>query len=236
MSEQPEDRDQRAPGAAEPEGSAQQDGGRPERPKYTPPSYAPPVSLDKDRGNPTEPIPSNPTQPLPPGAPPLPGAARQAPAGQQPGQPQGFPAPSASPSVPPAQPPAAHQGPAYPAAAYPPGPAYPGPQGYGNQQAYPGQGVPPGYGQYAYAPPEPRGLSIAAMVCGISVFVGFGFFGLPQIAAVVLGHLGLAREPAGRGMALAGLIMGYVGIGLTIAGLLFFVILLNMAQNSRYGY
>jgi hypothetical protein len=235
MSDQPERRDEDAPQEGQPDTAGAADDGRAERPRYTPPSYVPPITLDKDRGNPTEPIPSNPTEPLPPGAPPRPGTPEQPAALPTPGyQPPGF---GASAHQPPAHQPPAHQGPAYqnaphtgpayPGPAYPPG-AYPG-QGYA-AQPYPGSP-----GQPYYAAQAPRGLSIAAMVCGISVFVGFGFLVLPQIAAVVLGHLGLAREPAGRGMALAGLIMGYVGIALTLAFLAFFILVLSMAPaRSNY--
>ena len=79
------------------------------------------------------------------------------------------------------------------------------------------------YGQPAYygVPPESRGLSIASLCCGIAAFVGLGFFLLPQLAAVILGHLALRREPSGRGMAIAGLVLGYLGIALA---LLFFVL------------
>ena len=65
-------------------------------------------------------------------------------------------------------------------------------------------------------PPEPKGLSIASLCCGIAAFVGLGFFLLPQLAAVILGHMALKREPSGKGMAIAGLVMGYVAIALTV--------------------
>ncbi|WP_413249580.1 DUF4190 domain-containing protein [Sinomonas flava] len=271
---------------------------QPERPKYTPPSYIPPVTLDKDRSNATEPIPSNPTQPLqhhlPPGAPPIPGAP--GPAAQQPGQqglsqqgpptsgaqspsqqfrsgavPQqvqgGYPGPQGQnqgqfgqnqgqfgqnpygqPSGQPSPSGAQYPGNQYPGNQYPgaqpsgsqyPGAQYPGTgyQGTGYQgpaQGYPGYAQ-PGYGQFPYAPPAPKGLSLASMICGIAVFVGFGFFILPQIAAVVLGHMGLRREPAGRGFAIAGLVMGYVGVALTLLFLVFFIIAVSSAR-SPYTY
>lgn len=89
------------------------------------------------------------------------------------------------------------------------------------------------YGQPAYdgVPPEPKGLSIASMCCGIAVFVGFGFFILPQVAAVILGHLALMREPGAKGMAIAGLVLGYVGIALTV---LVIVIISIVAGSFRY--
>lgn len=88
------------------------------------------------------------------------------------------------------------------------------------------------YGQPSYygVPPEPKGLSIASMCCGIAAFVGLGFFLLPQLAAVILGHMALKREPAGRGMAIAGLVMGYAGIALAI--LVFVLIAVGLAVGS----
>jgi hypothetical protein len=105
-------------------------------------------------------------------------------------------------------------------------------QPYG-QQPY-GQPQSP-YGQPAYyaMQAEPKGLSIASMCCGIAIYVGFGFFILPQIAAVILGHLALKREPAGKGMAIAGLVMGYIGVALTlIFGIIFFIAI--GASSSSY--
>ena len=74
------------------------------------------------------------------------------------------------------------------------------------------------YGQPHYygMPAAPKALSIASLCCGIASFLGFGFFLLPQLAAVVLGHLALNREPAGRGMAIAGLVLGYAAIAITV--------------------
>jgi len=94
------------------------------------------------------------------------------------------------------------------------------------------------YGQPSYygMPPEPKGLSIASLCCGIAVFVGLGIFILPQIAAVVLGHLALLREPAGRGLAIAGLVLGYLGLAMTAIVLTFIVVAIFAAANSGYGY
>ena len=113
-----------------------------------------------------------------------------------------------------------------------------GQQQYGQQQyGAPVQYGQPGtpfnaYGQPAYygVPPEPKGLSIASLCCGIAAFVGLGFFLLPQLAAVILGHMALRREPAGKGMAIAGLVLGYVGIALAL--LVFVIIALGLAIGS----
>jgi hypothetical protein len=55
----------------------------------------------------------------------------------------------------------------------------------------------------------PRTLSIVSLVLGgASVLFGYTFF--VPIAAVVLGFLGLQREPAGRTMATWGIVLGLV--------------------------
>jgi hypothetical protein len=90
------------------------------------------------------------------------------------------------------------------------------------------------YGQPAYygLPPERKGLSIASLCCGIAAFVGLGFFILPQIAAVILGHLALMREPSGKGMAIAGLVLGYVGIALTVLVIVIISIVANSMRST----
>ena len=118
------------------------------------------------------------------------------------------------------------------------------PQGYQPPSYIPPQGSQPAgpygaaYGQPSYygMPPEPKGLSIASLCCGIAVFLGLGLFILPQIAAVVLGHLALLREPAGRGLAIAGLVLGYLGLALTAIVLTFAVAAIFAAANAGYGY
>lgn len=113
----------------------------------------------------------------------------------------------------------------------------PGQQPYGAPAQYGQPGTPfNAYGQPAYygLPPEPKGLSIASLCCGIATFVGLGFFLLPQLAAVILGHMALKREPSGKGMAIAGLVMGYVGIALTV--LIFVLIAVGLAVGrSTFG-
>lgn len=109
----------------------------------------------------------------------------------------------------------------------------PYPQPYGQQygQAPSPYGQPYGQPGY-YVAPEPKGLSIASLCCGISVYIGFGFIILPQIAAVVLGHMALKKEPAGKAMAVAGLVMGYVGIALTVVFLIFFFAIIGGLANE----
>src|ERR1700719_303137 len=62
-------------------------------------------------------------------------------------------------------------------------------------------------------PAQTSGKAIASLICGLLFFVPFAF-----VAAVILGHLGLLeiRKSAGRlkgdGLALAGLVLGYMWV------------------------
>ncbi len=72
---------------------------------------------------------------------------------------------------------------------------------------------------YAGAPAAPTAtLSVLSLVFGImGLVLGFFLLGmLPAIAGVILGHLALKREPHGRGMAVAGLVTGYIGLAISI--------------------
>jgi hypothetical protein len=106
---------------------------------------------------------------------------------------------------------------------------------YGNHGSPYGQQYAGPYGQPHYGmAAEPKTLSIASLCCGIAVFVGFGFILLPQIAAVILGHMALRREPSGRGLALAGLVMGYIGLALTVLAIVGLALLFSVAATSSY--
>ncbi|MGH7919427.1 MAG: DUF4190 domain-containing protein [Candidatus Dormibacteraceae bacterium] len=70
-----------------------------------------------------------------------------------------------------------------------------------------------------------NGMAVASLVLGIGSLTCAGI--LSAIPAVVLGHLARARirqtAEGGEGLALAGLILGYVGIGITILVVAFYV-------------
>jgi uncharacterized membrane protein len=74
------------------------------------------------------------------------------------------------------------------------------------------------YGQYPVMPqPRTNSMAVGALVCGI----GQLFFLFPaSVAAVVLGHIARSQikrnGEAGDGMALAGLVLGWIGISLTV--------------------
>ena len=119
-------------------------------------------------------------------------------------------------------------------------------QQYPGQPPQPGQpyAYPAGYPAAGYAPARPtNGVALAAMICGIAgiVLSPITFFlfvtGLISVAAIVLGHVGLSQlkrrpELGGKGMAITGLILGYVPIALGILSVVIMVVstlLLGMA-------
>ena len=73
-----------------------------------------------------------------------------------------------------------------------------------------------------HSQPQTSGLAITSMVLGILVFCTGGLTSLP---AIITGHIAQSRikrsqgEQGGKGMAIAGLVMGYLGILVFIAAL-----------------
>jgi hypothetical protein len=135
------------------------------------------------------------------------------PGGQPPGQP-----PSPPGGYPPPQPP---QG--YPPA-YPPQQA-PQPYGY----------APPGYPPAGYGPPQPpppnNGYAVASLICSI-VGVLFILPVIGPILGVVFGNIAKKQisqsqgREGGENLAQAGVILGWIGIGLNVLVFLFFLVLL----------
>ncbi len=90
--------------------------------------------------------------------------------------------------------------------------------------------MPPAQYQSGYATPKTSGLAIVALVLGIA---GLCFW-LPSIAAVICGHLALDQirdtggAVGGRGLAMAGVVLGWIVIGATAVfavGFAIFVVL-----------
>ncbi|MFD0369395.1 DUF4190 domain-containing protein [Streptomyces sp. NPDC059071] len=147
-----------------------------------------------------------------------------------------------------------------PGAELPPPPAAPGTTGgtFGYPTAPPVSASPtPGYG-YPAAPPAPyptygagypqpgwgpqpsNGLGIAAMVLGIIAVAGFCFYGLGAILgilALIFGIIGLKKanrgEATNRGMAIAGIVLGSVGILVGAAFLSFMIWAIATDQDRR---
>lgn len=168
--------------------------------------------------------------------------------------PPGYPAPPApSPGAPAYAPPAYDQSgsgaQAYGQPAYPPStesaPAY-GQSGYG-QQGYPQPGYgQPAYGQPAYGQqygygmaPRVNPLSIVALVASLAGLFAVPFIG--QIVGVITGHISLKQIKTtgerGRGMALAGVLIGYISVGIFVLLIIFTAVIIATTGGSdvRYG-
>ncbi|WP_406091988.1 DUF4190 domain-containing protein [Streptomyces sp. NBC_01013] len=211
--------------------------------------WAPPenrVPLEKNTGDPRLPSDGATGEPRPPavhdqqtvtsmpnaGTGPIPAAGFGPPDQGQPAGPGAWQDPGSVPPPPvgpngpgqPTPPPVGQYG--YPA---PPQPQYgypapPVPQ-YGD---YPGY---PGYGQNAWGGPGPaNGMGIASLVLGIISVAGFCMYGLGIILgvlALIFGLIGRGRVTKGEanngGVALAGIILGSIGIVVSAAFLGFFI-------------
>ncbi|MDX2341536.1 DUF4190 domain-containing protein [Micrococcus sp. M4NT] len=129
----------------------------------------------------------------------------------------------------------------------------PGPYGRGGDGASPGAyGTAPGsYGAYGGGMPaytyggQPlapgqtagTGLSVSSMILGIVSLVGGLMLFFPPIVGVVLGHMGLKREPNGRGMAIAGLVMNYISLALLallVVGFILLIVVMGMSMDAVY--
>jgi Domain of unknown function (DUF4190) len=137
--------------------------------------------------------------------------------------------PSSRPAGAPSQPAGASQ--AQPIPTYPPHLPGQNPSGYPAQ--YPAHY--PGYGQYPYGQPirqKTNGLAIASLICSC-----VGLFLLPAIVGIVFGFVAQAQIrranglQKGRGLALAGILVGFGWLAL----LLLSILLGNHSANNGTG-
>jgi hypothetical protein len=137
--------------------------------------------------------------------------------------------PSYDPQSPYGDPPPAQPG--DPAAALP---GYPAP----GQPGYPAPGYPgSGYPAYGYPPPQPtNGLAIASLVCSLA---GLGTCITAPVGAI-LGHVARRqireRGEGGDGMALAGIIVGWILTALLLLLVAFYIVVIVMAVNTEGTY
>ena len=74
----------------------------------------------------------------------------------------------------------------------------------------------------------PQGMAIAALVTGIRSLTLCGIF--TAIPAIICGHVGVKQadngEASGRTMAMAGMIMGYISLALTLLAIIAYVVII----------
>jgi uncharacterized protein DUF4190 len=124
--------------------------------------------------------------------------------------------------------------------AYPEYPAQASPAGYPAQASpagYPAQASPAGYPAYGYGTPMPaapatNGMAVAALVCSLAGLVTC----ISAPVGAILGHVARKqireRGGGGDGMALAGVIVGWIITGLGLLYLAFVVIFVIFAAGS----
>lgn len=137
---------------------------------------------------------------------------------QQPPPPYGDPSPPPAYGVPPPPPPGA-QAP---------------PPGYGAPP--PGYGPPGGYGYgYGYAPQvKNNGFAIASLICGVAGFV----IGCTSILAIIFGFIARSQIKRtgehGNGMAIAGIVCGFVVVGLIALFIIFAVAMGSDTSTTEF--
>lgn len=143
-----------------------------------------------------------------------------------------FEAPAA-PAAPAFDAPAAPVAPAAPAYEAPAAPAYTPPAA----PAY----AAPAYGAPAanYGQPVAQKTNTFAIISLVASIAGW-ITGITFIVGIIFGHISLSQIKKtgenGRGMAIAGLVVGYVGIALTIIGVIIFIAVLATLPGSFSTY
>ena len=104
-------------------------------------------------------------------------------------------------------------------------PGYPPPPGYGQQPGYGPPGYNPQWQQPPYVAQATNGMAIASMVLGILWLYWIG-----SILALVFGYVAKSQidkshgAQTGRGMAVAGIVLGWVGVGFLVLFILLAVL------------
>ena len=118
-----------------------------------------------------------------------------------------------------------------------PSPAAPPPPPYGAPQQPYGAAQQP----YQYGPNRPvaatNGLAVASLVLGIITLCGIG-----SILAVIFGYVGKGQidrsggTQSGRGLAIAGIVLGWIGIGFIVLFIVLAIIgAINNSGSSQQG-
>jgi hypothetical protein len=95
--------------------------------------------------------------------------------------------------------------------------------------------MPGPYGPYGYPVPRTSGLAIASLVCSLAGMFTLGFGGIPGIilGAIALKRVRIAQGALqGRGLALAGIIIGSIMVGIVILFVLLAIFVHTHNPNS----
>lgn len=127
-----------------------------------------------------------------------------------------------------------------------PGSAPPPYQPYAAPQGPPPPGTAPWAAPPLYAAPRPtNGLAIGALVASLvgvgAAFALCGVGGIVGLAGAIMGHVARGqireRDEAGDGLALAGIIVGWVSVGialLAVVAILVFVVAMGHSMDGPY--
>jgi hypothetical protein len=105
--------------------------------------------------------------------------------------------------------------------------------GYGQAYGYP---PPSAYPGYAPMPQKTSGMAVASLVLSL-----LGLAPLPLVGSVlgvIFGHMGLGEIKRsggtldGQGLAVAGLVIGYISLGLALIGICFFALIVLIALGN----
>ena len=111
-------------------------------------------------------------------------------------------------------------------------PAYPPPQASG-QPPYPYPPQPAMPYPYYYVPRRTNGMAIASMVCGILWIYWIG-----SILALIFGYIARQqirqRGEDGNGMAIAGIVLGWIGVA-TLVLMIGFFIWVGVSSTETFG-
>ena len=110
----------------------------------------------------------------------------------------------------------------------PPPPEQPPSEGWSPRSDYGGPPPSPYGGAPQYGAPT-DGMAIAALICGIASFVACG--PVTGIAAIILGTMSRNKidqsggAVGGRGMATAGLVLGWISVVITVLFIILFIVI-----------
>lgn len=103
----------------------------------------------------------------------------------------------------------------------------------GNAQSTNQYSVPQNYGEPQPAEQPGKTLAIVSLVSGILSFVCCGT--IASIVALICGILSKKKQPENNGMATAGIILGAIGIALSVIAIIVYVILLVVGVAGAAG-